>query len=113
MPKAGTLLEKVEIKLDAELKKGLSKFNDPAHMRLIIDVAKRTSFRVIYWSNGYKVKGFMVRKSLKGKLPGHYLEPRRLWRLRFAHARLRNSLDGKNGGLGLHRDCFPILRKCR
>lgn len=71
MPKAGTLLEKVEIKLDAELKKGLSKFNDPAHMRLIIDVAKRVRlFSIIYWSNGYKVKGFMAEpRHLKGKVP--------------------------------------------
>src|SRR5688572_18620245 len=71
MPKAGTLLEKVEIKLDAKLKKGLSKFNNTTQMGEILDIAKRVRvFSIVYWSNGYKVRGFMAEpRSMKGRVP--------------------------------------------
>ncbi len=71
MPKAGTLVEKVEIRLDTSLARELSKLNGPEEMRQIRDIAKRVRiFRITYWSNGYKVKGFMAEpRHLKAKLP--------------------------------------------
>lgn len=71
MPKAGTLLEKVEIKLDASMKQGLSEFNAPADMKRIEDINKRVRIsRIVYWSGGHKVRGFMAEpRNAKGKLP--------------------------------------------